>query len=322
VSRLAGATPAETAAAVATRIGSSPAVVLVEPTTNPGQALAAAALGAARGVPVLLGDPGAVPAVTQAALATLGTTEIAVVAGTELPDSALVSGLGGRSFSRLSGVDARAGAVSVAGAFPAQSGRVWLMPDQPNMWGAVPALAATGAPILFTAATGLSAEPAGYITGRAGLTSVSSAASEKALGDPVLGSASRLLLGQAAPDPTITPVPTPSMSAASPPPVMATATRRLGRTNASPEPVKRGAALRVRATISARYSDGRWRAVPTGVPFTVYFRASGKRSWVAKASGATGIGEAVATTAAASSGWWRIKVGTKYSASDYVKVRR
>jgi hypothetical protein len=104
--------------------------------------------------------------------------------------------------------------------------------------------------------------------------------------------------------------------------VTATATRKVGRANASPEPVKRGATLKVRATVTARYTDGVWRGVPSGVPFTVYFRASGRRNWTAAAFGATGAGEAVATTAAARSGWWRIKVGTRYSTSDYVKVRK
>jgi hypothetical protein len=289
--------------------------------SNPGQALAAAALAAARGVPVLLAEPGVIPVATQSALAGVGAA-VTVVAGPEVPDTVLAASLGGRTFDRLSGADARAGAVAVAGAFPAQSSNAWLMPDTASTWAAVPALAATGAPILFTTQAGLSSEAAGYLTGRAGLAAVATVAGEHALADTLLGAASRLLVGLVPPPANVVPVPTPSVSVASPPPVTATATRTVGRANAGPEPVKRGATVSVRSRLRARYSDGVWRAAPAGVPFTVYFRAAGTRRWTAAASGVSAAGVTVGTAKATRSGYWRVKVGSKYSASDYVKVRR
>ncbi len=54
VTRLAGATDAATAAAVAARMGPTSAAVLVSPEGSPGHALSGAALAAARGVPVLV----------------------------------------------------------------------------------------------------------------------------------------------------------------------------------------------------------------------------------------------------------------------------
>ena len=62
VTRLAGATDAATAAAVAARMGPTSTAVLVSPEGSPGHALSGAALAAARGVPVLVAGPSSVPA--------------------------------------------------------------------------------------------------------------------------------------------------------------------------------------------------------------------------------------------------------------------
>ena len=69
VTRLAGATDAATAAAVAARMPPAASAVLVSPQGSPAHALAGAALASARGVPVLIAGPTSVPPETVAALA-------------------------------------------------------------------------------------------------------------------------------------------------------------------------------------------------------------------------------------------------------------
>lgn len=78
----------------------------------------------------------------------------------------------------------------------------------------------------------------------------------------------------------------------------------------------------MRARVTAKHSDGKWRAAPAGVAFALQFKASGSKRYKVIARGATTEGRATATAKASKSGRWRIVVGKKKSRSDHVRVRR
>ena len=102
----------------------------------------------------------------------------------------------------------------------------------------------------------------------------------------------------------------------------ATGTRKVSRTNASPEPVKKGRTVKVTAKVTAKFTDKKYRSVPAGVAFTVQFKASGAKKYKAVASGLTTTGRATAKVKATKSGRYRVVVGSKKSASDYVRVKK
>jgi hypothetical protein len=97
---------------------------------------------------------------------------------------------------------------------------------------------------------------------------------------------------------------------------------RVGTTNASPEPVRKGRTLKVTSSVTLRGPDGRYRKVPAGVAFTVQFRATGAKRWATVASSTTTTGRATARVVASRSGTWRVVVGTKAARGDSVRVRR
>ncbi len=76
------------------------------------------------------------------------------------------------------------------------------------------------------------------------------------------------------------------------------------------------------AKVTARYTDGKYRAVPAGVGFTVQFKEKGTKKYRTKVKGTTVSGRATATVTATTSGRWRIVVGKKKSKSDYVRVTK
>ena len=96
---------------------------------------------------------------------------------------------------------------------------------------------------------------------------------------------------------------------------------RLARANATPEPVRKGRTLKVKSKVKAKFTNGKWRKVPVGVGFIVQYKAKGKK-YRAVASGYTVKGWASASVKAKKSGRWRIKIGTKKSKSDYVRVKK
>lgn len=120
--RLAGATPSDTAAAVAAAVEAggpesrfskgptvNPAAVIVNPASP--EAGAGAAMAAARRYPVLFAGANVVPGATLAALSSLGIRSTLVVGGTSVIDDAAMSHL--PSARRLSGADASATSASV-----------------------------------------------------------------------------------------------------------------------------------------------------------------------------------------------------------------
>ena len=135
------------------------------------------------------------------------------------------------------------------------------------------------------------------------------------LGDGVLGATSRVLLGLPWAPPGV--VTSPGVSTGP----TATAKRKVYRTNAKPEPVRKGATLTVTAKVKAKYSDGKYRKAPAGLGFTVEFKKRGKKKYRTVARGTTISGRALTTVTATKSGRWRIRVEGKKSRSDYVKVK-
>jgi hypothetical protein len=141
------------------------------------------------------------------------------------------------------------------------------------------------------------------------------------LDDDLLGAASRISAGlpwSPAALPTDIPLPPPPAVAGP----VAASRLALDRANASPEPRRRGQAMRVRAKLRARYTDGRWRAAPAGIEFRVQFKKKGTRKYRDVALGSTTSGWATAEVVATRSGRWRIVVGGQRSGGDYVRVKR
>ncbi|MGB8021170.1 MAG: hypothetical protein WCF04_08085, partial [Candidatus Nanopelagicales bacterium] len=276
----------------------------------PGHALAGAALAAAQRVPVLFVSAKGVPATTRAALA--GRTSVSVVVPSDVSGRSLSAGLGRVKWSRIGAIDAVAGSLAAAKSFPGKPAKVVLLPETEAAWGTAPAAAAAGLPLLITTRASLSAAPAGYIKGRSALRAVLTPVPAGSMGDSVVGAASRLVVGQ----------PWSPPGAKAPSGVTATSKRRLKRAQAFPEPVRAGAAVKVVAQVSARYSDRLWRAAPDGLAFELQFKASGTRRYRTVSTGVTASGRATASARAVKSGRWRIKIGKRASASDQVRVRR
>ena len=308
VTRLAGATDAATAVAVAARMAPAASVVLVSPEGSPAHTLAGSALAAARGVPVLFAGPTSVPAETVAALA---GRPVSVVAPVALPDSAIPAPV----TERLTGADAISSALAVGAAFPATAESAMVLPESPQGWASAPVAAAAGVPLLFTPSPVLSAELAAFITARPALRATTTTVPASQLSDQVLGATSRVLLGLPwAPPGVGGPQP-----AAGP---TATNVLKVGKANASPEPVKKGRKVKVTSKVTARFTDKKYRSAPAGVAFTVQFKPSGAKKYKAIASGRTTAGRATATVKATKSGRYRIVVGSKRSGSDYLRVKK
>ena len=306
--RIGGATPEDTAAAVAARMPAGAPAVLVSPDGSPAHALAGAALAARMGAPVLMAAGGTIPAATRAALA--GRPSVTVAASAALADGTIAAALPSTTWTRLVGADAATASVAVASAFPAEVESAMVLPDSPAAWASAPVAAATGAPLLITPSPVLSTAVADLIRARPALRATTTTVSAGWVDDQVLGATSRILLGLpwAPPGVALGP-PTPSPR------------YKVAAANASPEPVKRGRTLKVTAKVTVK-SGSTYRKVAAGVPFTVQFKASGKKKYTNVATGTTTSGWATARIVAKSSGRWRVIVGSKASASDYVRVRR
>ena len=307
VTRLAGATDAATAAAVAARMPAAASALLVSPEGSPAHALAGSALAAARGVPILIAGPTSVPAETVAALAGRPFT---VAASTGLPDAALPAG----ATDRLAGADTVSASLAIGAAFTAP-GSAMVLPEAPQGWATAPVAAAAGVPLLFTPSPVLSAELAAFIAARSSLGATTTTVPASQLSDQVLGATSRVLLG----------LPWAPPGVGGPPPAAgptATGTRKVGKANASPEPVKKGRTVKVTSKVTARFTDKKYRPAPAGVAFTLQFKASGAKKYKAIASGQTTAGRATASVKATKSGRYRIVIGSKKSGSDYLRVKK
>jgi hypothetical protein len=239
VTRLAGVTDAATAAAVAGRMPPAASAVLVSPEGSPAHALAGSALAAARGVPVLIAGATSVPAETVAALAGRPFT---LAASMGLPDAVIPVGF----TDRLMGGDSVSASLAIGAALPASESAM-LLPEAPQGWASAPAVAAAGVPLLFTPSPVLSAELAAFITARPGLRATVTTAPSSQLSDQVLGATSRVLRGEAWAPPAVT--------AGAPTGPMATGTRKVGKANASPEPVRKGRTVKVTSKVTARFTD-------------------------------------------------------------------
>jgi hypothetical protein len=294
VTRLAGADDAATAAAVAQRMPATRTAVLVSPTSSPAHALAGAALAAARRVPVLFVTLNGVPKATRSALA--NRTSVTVVVPTDLSKTELSAGLGRIRWVRLSGSTSVSASVVVARAHPTTAASVTLLPSSSASWAIAPAAAANGRPLLFTDGSALSSSVASLLRARTAIRSAAAPVLEPALTGTVLGAASRAL------------VPTAAM--------------RLTTANAAPEPVRRGRTITVSARVTAKYTDGSWRAARNGVKYSVKFKARGASSYTVVARGTTVSGTAKATVRATRSGRFVITVASTTSGSDYVTVTR
>jgi len=307
VTRLAGATDAATAVAVAGRMAPAGSAVLVSPEGSPAHSLAGSALAAARGVPVLFAGPTSVPAETVAALA---GRQVSVVAPAGLPDAAIPAAI----TERLTGADSISTSLAVGAAFPVTESAM-VLPETPQGWASAPVAAAVGVPLLFTPSPVLSAELAAFIAARPALRATTTTVPASQLSDQVLGATSRVLLGL----PWAPPGVTGRAPAAGP---TATGTVKVGKANASPEPVRKGRTVKVTSKVTARFTDKKYRSVPAGVAFTVQFKARGAKKYKVIASGLTTAGRATASVKATKSGRYRIVVGSKKSSSDYVRVKK
>jgi hypothetical protein len=314
VTRLGGSTPAATAVAVAARMPATSQAVLVTPNGSPAHALAGSALAAARGVPLLLGWGSTIPAETAAALA--GRSSVTVASSSALSDATLSAAMKGVSWQRIAGADTVGASLAVAGAFPASQTTAVVLPDSSSTWQLGPVAAATGAPVLYSSSPVLNPAVAGLLRSRSALRATLTPVSSSRVSDEVLGATSRVLLGLPWAPPGVTAAPPVKA-------VSATSKRKVYRTNAKPEPMRRGGTLTVTAKVKAKYSDGKWRKVPAGVPFKVKFKAKGKKKYRTKGKGVTTTGRATLKFTAKKSGRWRIYVGSKKSKkSDYVRVKK
>ncbi len=318
VTRLAGSTPAATSAAVAARMKPGTAAVLVSPTGSPATATAGAALAAAQEVPLIVADRTTIPGQARAALA--GRPAVTVASSTMLSDTTVRAALGSVRWTRVTGADAVAASVAVAGAVPGSPTSVMVLPENPSAWSSAPIAASAGVPLLITSSPTLSPEVAAFLTARSSLRATTTPVSSGWLGDEVLGATSRILLGLPWAPPGVTVGTTPP--AAKPAPT-ATTTYKVSRTNASPEPIRKGRTLRVQVkSVQAKYTDAKYRKVPAGVAFTVQFKAKGTKKYKTVASGKTTAGRARTYLTASQSGRWRILVGAKKTKSDYVRVTK
>ena len=326
VTRVTGGSAVGTAAAVADRMGSAKSAVVVSTTGSPAHSLAGAALAAARGVPVLLGTTGPLPSATVAALA--GRTSVTVAApASVLSDADVAAAAPGKPWDRLMGTDAASASTVVAAAFPGAPSSAMVLPETPGSWATATVAASTGAPLLFTTSPVLAPAVADHIRANSGMRATTTTVDSSVMDDQVLGATSRLLLGLPWAPPGVTTAPTggaaptggtaPSVSTKPSP----TGKYRLARANATPEPVRKGRTLKVKSKVKAKFTNGKWRKVPIGVGFIVQYKAKGKK-YRAVASGYTVKGWASASVKAKKSGRWRIKIGTKKSKSDYVRVKK
>jgi putative cell wall-binding protein len=169
VDRLAGATAAGTAAALAGTLAALPsgpgtgpaqagngAVLVVATRTGLADAVTAGAAAAATGRPVLLLTPRGVPAETAAALRMLGVTSATVVADPAVvPDSALrgLKALGVRSWTRVIGSGRAGTALALARTWPADPpaapGDAWVAAATDAALPDAVAAAAAGRPVLL-----------------------------------------------------------------------------------------------------------------------------------------------------------------------------
>lgn len=189
-----------------------------------------------------------------------------------------------------------------------------VLPEAAQGWATGPVAAAAGVPLLFSPSPVLSPELAAFISARPALRATTTPVPSSQLSDQVLGATSRVLLGLPWAPPGIT-----TGQATGP---TATTTRKVSRANATPEPVRKGRTVKVTAKVTARFTDRKYRSVPAGVPFSVQFKASGSKKYRTVAKGVTTTGRATAKVKATKSGRYRIVVGSKRSASDYVRVTR
>ncbi len=319
VTRIDGPDDATMAANVAARMPPGGQAVLVSPDGARAHSLLGSALAASRGIPALVAPASGVPEVTAAALA--GRTQVFVSApAVALSDEEVAAGLRGGAWTRLTGADEVAASAAVGAAYPAASSNVVVLPDTATTWATAPAAAATGAPLLFTSGEVLPQSLADVIGSRAALRSVTTPAASSTLGDPVLGQVSRLLRGEPwSPPGTRVPV------VSDPPEPVPTPTgaRKVYRTNASPEPVGKGSQVKVKARIRVKYTDGKWRKAPAGLPYKLKFKRKGKgKKYKTVLKGTTQSGRALAYVKAKRSGRWRLIVDGKKTKSDYVRVRR
>lgn len=308
VTRLAGSTRAKTAARVAERMGSRTSAVLVSPDDSQAHSLTGSALAAARGVPVLIASD-TLPAATAGALA--GRRSVTVVAPPgSAPESVIRAKVPGISVKRLWGVDEVRVSVAVAGAFPSTISAMLMPENRGATWATASVAASAGMPLLFTASSAISPEIEKLIGSRASLRATTTSVPGAQLDDQVLGGSSRALPGRPWSPPTAVPTPT------------STSTRASTRTNASPEPVQKGSLLKVRAAVTAKYTDGSWRPIPAGVPFSVKFKPYKRKPGTFKviATGTTTTGLAKAYVTAKRSGRFRIVIGTTTSRRDFVRV--
>ncbi len=306
VTRVAGTTPAKTAAAVATRIPNRSGAVVISPDGSPAHAIAGAALASARGVPVLLAKGATIPAETRAALA--GRTAVTVVAPASVLSDALVPGA-----TRLTGADASAASAAVVSAFPASAPAAVLLPESPASWATSPVAAASGVPVLVTTSPSLSPTTAAVITKRPALRAVTTPVSGSWAGDDLLGDVSRVLLGLPWAPPGVTLAPPVSAKAA---PVY-----QLTRANGKPEPVKKGTKITLTSKVTTKATGAaKYKKVPAGRTFSVQFKATGKTKYKTLARALTIKGKARVQMPAKTSGRWRIVIGSKVSASDFVPV--
>ena len=323
VTRVTGGSAVGTAAAVAARMGSAKSAVVVSVTGSPAHSLAGAALAAARGVPVVLGTTGPLPSATVAALS--GRTSVTVVAPTSvLSDADVTSAAQGKPWDRLVGSDAATASTAVAGAFPGTPPSAMVLPETPGSWATATVAASVGAPLLFTPSPVLAPAVADLIRANPGMRATTTTVGSSVMDDQVLGATSRLLLGLPWAPPGVTaggttaPGSPPAPVSTKPSP---TGKYRLARANATPEPVRKGRTLTVKSKVKARFTNGKWRKVPIGVGYVVQYKPKGKK-YRAVASGYTVKGWASASVKAKKSGRWRIKIGTKRSKSDYVRVKK
>lgn len=314
VIRIAGTTAASTAWKVSALMAeksatAASAAVLVSPDGSPATAISGAALAAARGVPLLLGVDSTIPKRTRQALA----TRTSVTVASAVMSDAIVSDVlaPGTTWSRVTGSDAVSASLAVAGAFPGKPKSVVLVPENSAAWLSVPAGAAAGTPLLISTSPTLSESTADYLSAHSALRATVTPVSSSYVDDQVLGATSRVLRGEAWSPPGVALTTSPK----------ATSTRTLTRTNAKPEPVTKGTRLTITTRVRAKFTDGVWRKVPAGVPFTLQFKPKGTSAYKTVKTGTTITGRATLTRKAKKSGRWRIVVGTQVTASDYVRVR-
>ena len=210
------------------------------------------------------------------------------------------------------GADAVPASLAIAAAVPGSPQSVMVLPENPASWGAAPIAAATGAPLLITSSPSLSPEVATFLQARPALRATTTPVSSAWLDDLVLGATSRILLGLPWAPPGV------ALDDAATP----TGKYRIARANATPEPVRKGRPVTVRAKVRVKYSDRRYRAAPDATKFRVQFKPRGAKKYSTIATGVTSSGRASAKVPATRSGRFRIVVGSKRSGSDYVRVRR